>query len=104
MTSVSRRRSTIEIGALHRGWNERLINRGVPLVLVDVVDDEVAVELPVRPRPAALLRRAGDGGRVLHAILLRRFVIGAELAQKDRPVVFLRPRLRDTEILLDLLE
>lgn len=59
---------------------QRVVNRLVPLILVDVEDDEVAVELPVRPRPAALLRGARHRRGVRHARFNRSLVVGAELA------------------------
>ena len=51
------RRVSGDVAFVESSGNERLLDRLDPGVLADVVDDEVAVELPVRPAPAEPLRR-----------------------------------------------
>src|SRR5690606_36256992 len=73
-----------------------------PRVFVEVVDDEVAVELPVGPRPSARFRGACDGGGIGDARFERRLVVSAELAEVDGSIVLLAPRLNVIEVPVEL--
>jgi hypothetical protein len=60
-----------------------------PSVVINVVDDEIAIELPRGPGKAMCLGITPDGCSVAHAVRHRRtaFVEGPEFAKQDRAFV-----------------
>src|SRR5262245_24235320 len=81
--------------------DQSTIDRLVPLVLVDIVDHEVAVELPIGPGPMLGFGGASDGGGVGDARIDRPFVVGTELTEEDRALVRLRPDVDGVEFGLE---
>src|SRR4051812_33596996 len=63
-----------------------------PLVLIQVVDDEIVIEVPIGPGPATFLGCPSDCVRVRHARIHRTFVISAELPQQNRTVFGRTPK------------
>ena len=79
------------------GWrDQRVLDRLHPAVRRHVPDDEVAVELPIGPAEAVLLRLAAHRRRIGGAQPDRgaALVVGAELAKQDRAAGWPRTRPR----------
>ncbi len=71
--------------------DQRIAQRLDPLAGGNVIEDEIAVELPVGPAPAALLGLAGHKPDVPRPRRHLGLVVGAELAEVDRPALLLGP-------------
>src|ERR1035441_254753 len=69
--------------------NQRAADGLDPDVAADVVEDEVAVELPIRPAPTALFGGPRHARDVARPRFHRGLVIRAELAEEQRPVLLL---------------
>lgn len=74
--------------------DQRLSDRLDPAIMVDVIDEEIAVELPIGLGDAVRFGGFADGGGIAGAIADRcaALVVGAELAEQYRPRVRLAPR------------
>src|ERR1035441_3026207 len=83
------------------GGNQRPPDGLDPSVTADVIENEVAVELPIRPAPAALFGGARDARQVARPGFYRGLVVGAEFAEEERPVVLFGPGGGLVEIALE---